>query len=90
MVKKPVVLLILSLFALMLLGSLLVGCGDQNVQTERYKALKSELKAEIKAELLSELQNVQVSAPAPAASAPAAPAPAAAAEEEDDEDKFGC
>jgi len=85
MVKKPVVLLILSLFALMLLGSLLVGCGDQNVQTERYKALKSELKAEIKAELLSELQNVQVSAPAPAA-----PAPAAAAEEEDDEDKFGC
>jgi ribosomal protein L12E/L44/L45/RPP1/RPP2 len=85
MVKKPVVLLILSLFALMLLGSLLVGCGDQNVQTERYKALKSELKAEIKAELLSELQNVQVSAPAPAAAAPAA-----AAEEEDDEDKFGC
>lgn len=85
MVKKPVVLLTLSLFALMLLGSLLVGCGDQNVQTERYKALKSELKAEIKAELLSELQNVQVSAPAPAA-----PAPAAAEEEEDDEDKFGC
>ena len=87
MVRKPVVVLIVSLFALMMLGSLVAGCGDQNVQTERYKALKAEIKAELKAELLTELQGTQMSAPAPMAAAPAA---AAAEEEEDDEDKFGC
>ena len=86
MVKKPLVVLIASLFALTLMGALLTGCGDQNMQTERYKALKAEIKAELKAELLSELQGMQVTAPAPQA---AAPAPAAE-EEEDDEDKFGC